>query len=293
MRPSDLPKPQNRYARIEPLSVLPVFLDLRGKTAIVVGESEGALWKAELLIQSGAQLRLVCKKPSAAILQLVSGSNSAVDLIVDDWNCTSFEGAFLVIADVDEAEAVQLAIKAKSAGAFLNIIDKPEFCQFQFGSIVNKSPLVIGISTSGAAPVLAQNVRSLLEAVLPANIQFRAKRAAAIRAKVSARLATPALRRMYWHAFFGKMFGFDVERQSSGNAPYTIRVSSISELTLRDVRALQDADEIIFSAQSDPAILKLARREATRSEVNLETTQDNACLGAKRIVYVGPSKSIN
>jgi uroporphyrin-III C-methyltransferase / precorrin-2 dehydrogenase / sirohydrochlorin ferrochelatase len=264
MKPSNLPKPQNRHARIEPLSVLPVFLDLHSKLAIVVGESEGALWKAELLLQSGANLKLICQRPGAAVLQLVTDSNGVVELFMGNWRSASFEGAFLVVADVDEHDAQQLAGKAHAAGAFVNIIDKPEFCQFQFGSIVNKSPLVIGISTTGAAPVLAQHVRSLLEAILPVNIQTRAQRAAAIRAKVTARLATPALRRIYWQAFFSKMFGFDNRCKRNSNSPYVIKANSVDELTLRDVRKLQSADRIYLSNPYDPAILNFARREASR-----------------------------
>jgi uroporphyrin-III C-methyltransferase / precorrin-2 dehydrogenase / sirohydrochlorin ferrochelatase len=210
MKPSVITKPQNSGAHIEPLSVLPVFLDLHRKLAAIVGESEGALWKAELLLQSGAKLRLICRRATAAMQQLATGSNRRAELFPGDWRNATFAGAFLVIADVCEREIEQLAQKARAAGAFVNIVDKPEFCQFQFGSIVNKSPLVIGISTSGAAPVLAQYVRSLVETVLPFSIQPRVKRAATIRSKVSTRLATPALRRNYWNAFFSKPFGLGV-----------------------------------------------------------------------------------
>jgi len=266
MRPSDLPKPRNKRARIEPLSVLPVFLDLHGKLAIVVGESEGALWKAELLLQSGARVRLFCRRPSTAILQLVSDSDGAAELVAGGWRSAEFDGAALVVADVDKGEVGQLARKAHAVGALINIIDKPEFCQFQFGSIVNKSPLVIGISTSGAAPVLAQNVRSLLEAVLPADIQARAKRAASIRARVCARLATPALRRSYWQAFFGRIFGFEGEQRGCDGPPHVIRALHVDDLTLRDVRALQSANHIYLGEQMDPLILNFARREAQRHQ---------------------------
>ena len=264
MKHSDLPKPLNRRARIEPLSVLPVFLDLHGKLVIVVGESEGALWKAELLLQSGAKLRLICEKPNAAMLQLVTDSNSTAELVVSNWRDASFDGASLVIADVSEAEAALLAQKARAAGAWVNIVDKPEFCQFQFGSIVNKSPLVIGISTSGAAPVLAQHVRSLIEALLPTNIQRLAKRAANSRARVNARLATSTLRRDYWKAFFSQAFGFGRQQKASGTSPYLIKASSAADLTLRDIREMQSADQIYFAEDVDQEILQFGRREAQR-----------------------------
>jgi siroheme synthase (precorrin-2 oxidase/ferrochelatase) len=83
---SDLSKPLNRNARIELLSLLPVFLDMHGKLVVGVGESEGATWKAGLLLQSGATLKLICQRPGAAMLQLVSNS-------ITRRNCYSKIGA--------------------------------------------------------------------------------------------------------------------------------------------------------------------------------------------------------
>lgn len=264
MKPRDIPKPLNRRARIEPLSVLPVFLDLRGKLAIVIGESEGALWKAELVLQSGARLKLICVQPTTDMLQLVTDSNGAIELVVEDWRNTSFGNASLVIADVIETEAIALAQKARAVGAWVNIVDKPNHCQFQFGSIVNKSPLVIGISTSGSAPVLAQNVRSLIETALPAGIQARVQKASDIRHRINARLATSSQRRDYWKAFFKKAFGFASKMEKGSNIPHHIKATTVDDLTLRDVRALQSADHIFMGDKTDPGILQFARREARR-----------------------------
>jgi uroporphyrin-III C-methyltransferase / precorrin-2 dehydrogenase / sirohydrochlorin ferrochelatase len=289
MKPSDLPKPQNRFARIEPLSVLPVFLELHGKMAVVVGDSEAALWKAELLLQSGAHVRWLCQSPTAAILQLVTDAQGNIELTVGDWRLASFDGAALVIADIAETEAQDLAQKASAAKAWVNTIDKPAFCQFQFGAIVNKSPLVIGISTTGAAPVLAQNIRTLLETFLPTNIQSRAKRAATIRLKVSERLPSPASRRLYWKAFFSKAFGYEAKPRIASAATHVIYAATADDLTLRDVRALQSADYIYIADQCDRAILNFARREANRSTLSAEKMHHQT--GRVVMVYDLPQKS--
>ena len=265
MKPQSRLPQQNNSARIEPLAVLPVFLDLHGKIAIVVGASEGALWKAELLLQAGASVTLVCEMPTAAILQWVSNAKMGRVLIeATSWRDVSFADAALVVADVEKLEAAELAAKAKAAGALVNIVDQPAHCQFQFGSIVNKSPLVIGISTGGAAPVLAQLVRSLIETALPDSLQALARRAVVLRSRVNERLQDADQRRRYWNAFFARAFGKMAAKQNYGPQGYSITASEVGDLTLRDLEMLRRADHIQCRPGANPAIAALARREAQR-----------------------------
>ena len=155
----------------------------------------------------------------------------------------------------------------------VNTIDKPGYCTVQFGSIVNKSPLVIGISTSGAAPVLAQHVRSLLEASLPSDIHSLAQHAARIRARVNGRLGTSLERRKYWSAFFGKAFGFRT-RGPAANGSYVIKTCDIEDLMLRDLRVLQSANTVYIAAGANADIAKLARREVVRLKVDIGNGQN-------------------
>ena len=274
--------------RVEPLSILPVFLDLNGKNAIVIGGEGPALWKAELLAKAGAKVMLICKSPSSEALQLVSNiqSPSAIALSIADWRHEDFSGAEVIVADVNDDEAAELFATAKKHTSMVNIIDKPAYCTFQFGSIVNKSPLVIGISTSGAAPVLAQHVRSLLEASLPADIQSLAKRAARIRGRVNERLDSSSNRRSYWSAFFGSAFGFRFAAKVSSTQRHMIKVNSIEDLTLRDLRALQGADRIYFQSSVDQRILQFARREADRIQMNDENSIDHGLVDGGNSVVV-------
>jgi uroporphyrin-III C-methyltransferase / precorrin-2 dehydrogenase / sirohydrochlorin ferrochelatase len=255
----------NKTERVEPLSVLPVFLDLHGKRAIVIGGEGPAIWKAELLAKAGAAVEVICECPSAEVLQFVSNAQlpEAIVLTIGDWRQQDLSKAFVIIGDIPEEQAAEFFNIAKQHTTLINVIDKPAFCTFQFGSIVNKSPLVIGISTSGAAPVLAQHVRSLLEATLPADVQSLAKRASRIRARVNERLGESSNRRKYWSAFFGKAFGFyDHSKTSVGL--HVIEAHDIEDLTLRDLRALQRADKIYFTAEANRQILQFGRREAER-----------------------------
>ena len=266
MKPQSLSKPQNRVARLEPLSILPVFIDLHGKRAIVIGGEGPAIWKAELLAKAGAKVELISMSTNSQLLEFVSNSTATTEitLIIANWRDRDLSLTEIIVADASEDEAAELFREAKKHTSLVNIIDKPAYCTFQFGAIVNKSPLVIGISTTGAAPVLAQHVRGLLEATLPADIQSLAQRAARIRSRVNEKLGASTNRRKYWSAFFSKAFGFSNVSKPQLSKPYLISVSSIEDLTLRDLRALQTADEIHFEAGVNPQILQFGRREALR-----------------------------
>src|SRR6185437_12836681 len=101
----------------------------------------------------------------------------------------------------DDDSAAGFAAAARAAGVPVNVIDRPAFCDFSFGAIVNRSPLVIGISTDGAAPVFAQAIRARLEAMLPQGFAAWAAAAARWRSAVKASGLSFAARRKFWQLF--------------------------------------------------------------------------------------------
>jgi uroporphyrin-III C-methyltransferase/precorrin-2 dehydrogenase/sirohydrochlorin ferrochelatase len=174
-------------ARIEPLAVLPVFFSLQDRAAIVVGGSAAAAWKAELLAAAGARVVAV----------------ETLDALDHD----SLAGAALAVADLaTEAEAARFAAAARAAGVHCNVIDRPAFCDFQFGAIVNRSPVVIGISTGGAAPVLGQAIRRRIETLLPAGLAAWAAAAQTCRASLKSVLPSAEQRRAFWRRFAERAF---------------------------------------------------------------------------------------
>jgi siroheme synthase-like protein len=154
--------------RIAPLSRLPTFFALSGKRAVVAGGSTAATWKAELLSAAGAQVD-VFALPSEDMLALAGAPpNGAVIIQQRNWTVADFTGAAIAVADCpNDKAAAQFAAAARNAGVPVNVIDRPAFCDFSFGAIVNRSPLVIGISTEGASPVLGQAIRAKIEALIP------------------------------------------------------------------------------------------------------------------------------
>ena len=156
-------------ARIAPLSRLPAFFALNGKRVIVAGGSAAATWKAELLSAAGARVDVLAPEPGADMLALaIAPPNGSVVIARRNWSADDFSGAAVAVADCPNDEAAaQFAAAARNAGVPVNVIDRPAFCDFSFGAIVNRSPLVIGISTEGASPVFGQAIRAKIEALIP------------------------------------------------------------------------------------------------------------------------------
>ena len=118
-----------------------------------------------MLSAAGARVDVYAVEPSDELLQ-ISADPPRGEIVVNRrvWTADDLKGAAVAIgAFENDVDAANL-LRARAAGVPVNVIDKPAFCDFAFGAIVNRSPLVIGISTDGAAPVFAQAIRAKLEA---------------------------------------------------------------------------------------------------------------------------------
>ncbi len=271
---------QSTSARIGALATLPVFFDLKDKPVLLIGGKEAAAWKAELLAATGARVEVHAPHFCAGMQEIAARAdlNGCITLISQPWSIRALDGKMLVVGDADsEGEANAIFCAARAAGVPVNVIDKPAFCTFKFGTIVNRSPVVIGISTDGAAPVLGQAIRTRIEALLPSALAQWALLAQDLRATVLQRFATGPERRRFWSNFASFAFGPFVERDlwqtaldGATSAP-SGRVTVVKSphrdpglLTLNAVRQLQGADAIYFDIGVDQPILDHARREAAR-----------------------------
>lgn len=260
--------------RIADLAVLPVFLDLKGRPALVAGGSDAAAWKAELLAAAGAEVVVAAARPGEE-MQRIAAERTAIRLLARDWQAADFTGAAIAVADPDTVDPAAFSAAARNAGVPVNLIDCTEGSDFAFGSIVNRSPVVIGISTSGAAPVLGQAVRRRIETLLPEWLGRWGAIAAGLRRGLRDRLPSPDARRTFWTGFAERAFlsppadGDDglasVEPASGGKVTLVGAGPGAAELlTLKAVRALQAADVILFDDLVSDEVLDLARREAKR-----------------------------
>lgn len=272
--------------RMGRLACLPVFLPLEGRAVLVAGGSDAAAWKAELLAACGAEVHVFAKTCDAAMAALIAEGAAAGSLLhhATTWRPDSLAGMALAIADAeDDAEARDFADAARATGVPCNVIDRPEFCQFQFGSIVNRSPVVIGISTNGAAPILGQAIRQRIEVLLPPSLADWARLAMQLRARVMGLLAPGAGRRSFWEGFVRRAFAGPLDTVArAGVSSLLARIASAPEaacgrvtlvgagpgaaghLTMNAIRALQGADVVLYDGGVSDEVLELARREAKR-----------------------------
>ena len=274
-------QPRETRAGLEPLAVLPVFVPLQGKRAVLAGSNGGAPWKVKLLAAAGAHVDVYAAEPSEEMrnvaAEIVAGS---VTLHARAWTPDDLWGsAFCIGAMEDEAECVAFVAAARGTGAIVNAVDRPHLCDVKFGAIVNRSPLVVGISTEGAVPVFGQTVRARIEAMLPRGFARWVAAARDWRGGVTARFHGFSERRGFWERFSDLAFAepdraptqSDLARllAQTESAPKGGAVTLVGAgpgdaelLTLKALRALRNADVILYDDLVAPEILDYARREA-------------------------------
>ncbi len=268
-------------ARMAPLSRLPAFFALGGRRAVVAGNGPGAAWKAELLAAAGARVDLFAPAPTDDMRALAAAPPAGAVLIHErGWTPADLAGAAIAVGEcADDTEAAQFAAAARAAGAPVNVVDRPAFCDFAFGAIVNRSPLVIGISTDGAAPVFGQAIRSKIEALIPKGFARWADAARSWRPRVQALALSFRGRRNLWEKFAERAIAAPEKMPTDADLAELLAASPTDTgsvilvgagpgdpelLTLRAVRALQTADVILFDHLVSPEILDFARREAKK-----------------------------
>ena len=272
---------------MEGLAALPVFFNLKGKRVALAGGSPAALWKAELAQAAGAEVDVYAAEPCAGLIDLARRRPS-VRLARRAFQPDDLKGAALAIADVDSAaEAEAFRAAARASGAPANIIDKPACSDFQFGAIVDRSPLVIAISSDGASPILTQALRGRIEAVLPAAIKLWARAAKGWREPLKALAlgagAAPPLLGAFQRQSARRRLraaGRRALRRASGAGSSAIRARRRARvalvgagpgdpelLTLKALRMLQSADVVLYDDLVAPAIVDMARREAEKIPV--------------------------
>lgn len=278
---------EKRPVRMDALATLPVFLKLKGKRAVLAGGGEAAAWKAELLSAAGVNLDVFAREPSAEMLEAAaSPAAGSITIHRRNWQPSDLEGAAIAIGAITgDEEASAFVAAAKAAGAPVNVVDRPAYCEFQFGAIVNRSPLVVAISTDGAAPVFGQAIRSRLEVLLPAGFKRWAEAAKIWRQKSERLGADMSARRRFWELFAERALNnpdkapleSDLEdllreagqREGANSAMGFVSLVGAGPgdpelLTLKAVRALRAADVVLYDDLVMPAVLEFARRESKR-----------------------------
>lgn len=274
-----VPPTPTRPARLATIPKLPIFVDLAGKPALITGGGPGSAWKAELLAAAGARVAVYTLEPCTELIDLAHAHPAQIAIVPRAWSEADLAAAAIAIGGESGEDAIRLATAARRLRVPVNVIDTGALCDFQFGSIVNRAPLLIAISSDGASPVLAQAVRRRIEAILPPGLARWAAAARGFRRTAARVLPDRAQRRRFWDKVAAAAFapgpGHDpalalarlaAEPTNAGGEIVIVGAGPGDPdlLTLAAVRELQAADTILYDRLVGAGVLELARREARR-----------------------------
>jgi uroporphyrin-III C-methyltransferase/precorrin-2 dehydrogenase/sirohydrochlorin ferrochelatase len=273
----------------------PLFHRFADQQIVVVGGGTIALRKITLLEKSGAQIRVIAPDILAALKNRASCECIERDFIDSDIN-----GATLVVVATNNgALNSHISSLARGQGLLVNVVDSPALCNVIFPSIVDRNPLVIAITSSGQAPVLARSVRAKLESTIPASYGQLAGLAARFRAEVKATFRRSADRLSFWekilngvtaeHVYAGRMAQAEQSLVATLNNPELRKRGEVylvgagpgdpDLLTFKALRLMQQADVVVYDALVSDAVMELVRRDAERIYVGKRRAQHTLAQG--------------
>ncbi len=267
------------------MDFLPVFLQLRDRDCLVVGGGEIAARKTGLIRGAGGRVTVIAPElcPELAACKL----RGEIAHRAGAFQAPDVEAFAIVVAATDDTQvntAVSAAARARNIP--VNVVDAPELCSFIFPSIVDRSPVLVAVSSGGASPVLARQLRARLETMIPAGYGRLAEMLGRFRGSVRQRFGSTIERRRFWeHILHGPVSelvfsGREQEaedliaRQLAANGTHDLKRGEVyligagpgdpDLLTFRALRLMQQADVVLYDRLVSPQILDLVRREAER-----------------------------
>lgn len=275
------------------MDYLPVFVDVRGRTCIVVGGGDVALRKVAMLLRAGAKVRVIAPELTGELAQ--QHRRGELDWVSANFSADDLIAALLVVAATDDSAVNQSVFEAASARNIpVNVVDAPHHCSFIFPSVIDRSPIVVAVSSSGAAPVLARMLRAKLETLIPVGYGRLAALAGVFRERVKQRFGDARQRRQFWEEVFDGpvaeqvLAGHDAAAHQAleqaldarANIPAQGEVYLVGGgpgdpdlLTFRALRLMQKADVVVYDALVSAGVLDLVRREAERIYVGKESNK--------------------
>lgn len=264
------------------MQALPIFFNIQQRHCVVIGGGDVATRKVSMLLKASAAITVYSPTICAELLAMAEAGS--IQYIASNFEANQLNGACLVIAATDD-QAVNIAVSvaAKAQNIPVNVVDAPDLCTFTMGSIIDRSPVVIAISSEGNAPVLARYIRAKIETMLPATYGRIADIAGEFRDTVKQKFATTQARRIFWE---GVLQGSFVERVLSGQEQaareqlaHLIHDADVTKnqgevflvgggpgdpdlLTFRALRLMQQCDVCVYDKLVSPEVMELVRRDA-------------------------------
>lgn len=275
------------------MQFLPIFLNVRAQTCLVVGGGDVAYRKAILLDKSGARLRVVAPQIGAELEELAIAG--AGELHRRAFRESDMDGVFLVIAATDDEEVNAAAsAAAKARGLPVNVVDKPSLCSFIVPAIVDRSPVVIAVSSGGASPVLTRKLKEKLETLVPAGYGRLATLLGSYRGRVKSVITEFRPRKRFWEGllagplpeivlagkeeearrYMEKRLSESAEMETTGEVFLVGAGPGDPDLlTLKALRLLQEADVVLYDRLVSQPILDRIRPDAQKIHVGKERSR--------------------
>ena len=273
-----------------PMDYLPVFLQLRSASAVIVGGGRIAERKAELLLRCGARVTVIAPRLHEDLHE--RAGRGELTHLPESFLPTHLDGASLAIAATGRKDInTEVAAAARERGVPVNVVDDASLSTFIFPAIIDRSPVLVAVGSGGHAPVLARWVRERIEAILPASLGALARFMGERRQRVQGALGAAARRSFWerivrgrtgtrllagdepgaWRAFEGELLLSELTSCiGTGGSPlgevYLIGAGPGDPdlLTLRALQLLQQADIVLYDRLVPVQVLERARREARR-----------------------------
>ncbi|MFI8743615.1 siroheme synthase CysG [Pseudomonas sp. NPDC077186] len=281
------------------MQFLPLFHKLQDRPVLVIGGGEVALRKARLLSDAGVRLRVVAPEIRSELQELAGPAG----IFLRGYQAGDLQGVALVIAATDDEPLnARISVQAQALGIPVNVVDAPALCSVIFPAIVDRSPLIVAVSSGGDAPVLARLIRAKIETWIPATYGQLANLGKRFRERVKQLFPDVQQRRVFWEDVFQGQVAESVfagkpeegerllEARLAGAAPRALgEVYLVGAgpgdpdlLTFRALRLMQQADVVLYDRLVAPAIIELCRRDAERIYV-----------GKRRADHAVPQEQIN
>ena len=266
------------------MDYFPIFLNLQHQPCVVIGGGEVAARKVALLLQAGAQVSVVA--PALCPQLQAQAEQHRITHHQQRFVADTLAHARLVIAATNDRAVNQQVFQAAQALRIpVNVVDDPALCSFIMPAIIDRSPVLIAISTGGASPVLARKLRERLESLIPAAYGRLAALSEKFRDQVKQRFTAPDQRRLFWEQVFEGPIGEMALSGREADAQHALRTALAETsdttpsgevylvgggpgdpdlLTFRALRLMQKADVVLHDNLVSRAVLDLTRRDAER-----------------------------
>ena len=274
------------------MKYFPFYIDLKKKTVLLIGGGEVAERKLDLLIKAKANVTVISPETTPYILDIAEKNN--IKIINEKYSSQHLDKkySFVIAATNNEKLNKSIALDANKNNILVNVVDRPEICDFIFPSILERGDITVSVSTGGASPVLARMLRTKLETMIPGAYGKVAKIIAENRVMVREKLKQSQSNKIFWEQMLNSKFlelvlsGQEAEALEYLNASIdNINEDKINQgevylvgagpgdpdlLTFRALRLMQQCDVVLYDRLVQPAIMDLVRRDAKKIYVGKE-----------------------